>query len=241
MTNPPNINESCFQWSSYLCSPSGVLQKKIKPLLDKAIGRTNTTRLCKVAVEIAQIAAVVLFLSCAVNCLFSQNGRIPLSNIYKIIVSAPLKEELVFRGIPLFILPHIQLIAEKYAILCCGITKSNASTKEKQRAFRIQTSALLFALAHIYFNPHYQSLTVAKKGFQLTLTLISGIINGRLAEKYQSLAPGLLAHGLNNGALLFLLAHPQYKLFHSQIPINLYLPTAWLTNKVAFYLIGNSA
>lgn len=95
-----------------------------------------------------------------------------------------------------------------------------------QRFFRIHFTALIFAAAHL-MNPHPNKISALK---QFLSAYIGGLAYGSLTEKYQSLAPAILFHGVNN-----CLANAADLYSKDMIPL---LSTAIVAARVASFILG---
>jgi hypothetical protein len=107
------------------------------------------------------------------------------SDVFTIQCSLPLECDLIYhvikKGISLIELPLDE-----------GVELSEE--QKIQMVFRVHLSALIFASAHLS-NPH---TTKAQALLQFVWTYLGGIIYGYLTEKYHSLAPSIIMHGINN-------------------------------------------
>lgn len=95
-----------------------------------------------------------------------------------------------------------------------------------QQVFRIHLAALIFAAAHLS-NPHSNKTNAI---VQFSWTFLGGIIYGYLSEKYHSLAPGIIAHGMNNSIVVAGQIYSQ--------EVAPFLLVALLANRVVSYLLA---
>lgn len=107
------------------------------------------------------------------------------------------------------------------------VEETEVIRREKtEQIFRIYLAAFIFAGCHL-LNYHSNKITALS---QLIRSFVNGIIYSYLAEKYGSLAPGIIFHGINNMiAMAFRCCSEQMK------PI---LHAAMLTNLVIGYGLG---
>ncbi|MFI0434424.1 MAG: lysostaphin resistance A-like protein [Parachlamydiaceae bacterium] len=95
-----------------------------------------------------------------------------------------------------------------------------------QRCFRVYVSAFIFAALHLE-NFHRNKTSAL---IQFSWSFIGGISCGHLTEKYGSIAPAIVTHGLNNMiAMMFHYASDKMKPFYL---------IAIAANKVATYFLG---
>lgn len=109
----------------------------------------------------------------------------------------------------------------------------NLSDEEKKEAqikqmYRIHLSSIIFGVAH--FSNHHSYKWGAL--IQVTWSYFGGVVYGYLSEKYHSLAPGILAHGINNFIATLPGAYPAYA-------PNLF--AALFVNRLACYIFSFSA
>ncbi len=114
---------------------------------------------------------------------------------YDRMVKAPVYEEVIFR---LAILKSVE----------CGqkALKSHLPSWAQGRTFRVHLTTAAFALAHFYtgFEPSWQANAI-----RFSSVYLGGYIYAHLTEKYESLFPAILAHGVNNALTLLPLSHSQ--------------------------------
>lgn len=139
-------------------------------------------------------------------------------NATGILICLPFELELLYRAIK--------------GCICWMRTPSPEMTEEEkkkkiQQVFRIHLAAFIFAAAHL-LNPHPNKASALT---QLIWTYLGGVVYGYLSEKYCSLIPGILAHGINNFLAISGTVYP------NQVP---YLLLALLVNRIASYLLGAS-
>lgn len=180
-------------------------------------------RLFAVTNEVCSIATVCLFLYGGAQLLFARHRTFPLAFAYARIVAVPLREECLFRGVTAAALSALQRL------------KKGGGHSEKEKRIRIALSAIFFASAHLWYRSHNRASwqMMLLRG---TATLIAGALYSRLTEKYHSLAPGILAHGLHNAAMLYLASHPKLSFYLPHVPINLVIPAVWIAEKTFLYL-----
>lgn len=103
---------------------------------------------------------------------------------------------------------HINGPIAIYQVLCCAyfgalsfinpmkeMDEDEDKKEEKiKKTFRIHLAALIFAAAHLA-NPHADKMGAL---MQFSWSFLGGIIYGHLTEKYSSLFPGMIVHGINN-------------------------------------------
>jgi hypothetical protein len=97
-----------------------------------------------------------------------------------------------------------------------------------QQIFRIHVSTFIFAAAHLS-NPHTSKASVIT---QCVWSYFGGVTYGYLIEKYDSLAPSILAHGFNNSLVV------AARIYSEFAP---YLLLALLANRLACYLLGTTS
>lgn len=144
-----------------------------------------------VVTEVVKTVAAVIFLDYAVISLFSNviRSKIAYAFVQATVVSSALVEEFIFRGL---FQRSLHLVHYLWNNL---VHKGNPSevTKTIQKCMRVVTAAVAFSLCHWRSNvPKFDNL------FQLGWTFLGGVNSGYLSEKYNSLAPAIIAHGLNN-------------------------------------------
>lgn len=126
--------------------------------------------------------------------------------------------------------PFEQRLVEKVEIeekSSISVVEANLEKKKKmhQQIFRVHLAALIFASAHL-FNPHPSKVSALT---QFTWSYMGGVIYGYLTEKYHSLAPGILSHGLNNMMAIAIRVHPS----HYGL-----LAVAIIVNRVGSYILA---
>lgn len=155
------------------------------------------------------------------------------SNKLIININPPLMEEVLCRGYvkaTYFMTEWAKFIFCRTNAYSKDVQKKQMTEEEKrdqiQQVFRIHLSALIFAAAHLS-NPHPNKTSAL---IQFTWTYIGGIIYGYMCEKYHSLAPGILAHGFNNGLALARKAYSPL--------IAPYLLLGQLVSRISFYILS---
>lgn len=159
-------------------------------------------RTFRIAVEVVKILAVKIFLE-VVSQQLQKRGTYSAKwqfSIVHIIVTGPLIEELLFRGIILKGSHLLQIGILRF------IFKYEPNDREKHilQITRVQLSALAFSAVHLT-NPYSRSILIA----QCISTYVDGIAYGYLHEKYQSIAPSFLFHGLNNALAIAAEFYPE--------------------------------
>lgn len=103
---------------------------------------------------------------------------------------APIVEEFMFRWA---LLNTLSLLQKGKNYVYTRFLKKEVSEEalKAQLVFRVRVQAVLFGFVH-YFNEQ-------KSIIQVVLSGIGGLTYGYLAEKYDTIALGVIAHGINNG------------------------------------------
>ena len=171
----------------------------------------------------------------------SHSTKITKEHIYQVIVRAPIVEEWLFRGVLLRVIHLVQDILTGNKVQSSlsqdssdiessadELEKEMIEDKQTKRTFRIHLAALIFAAAHLS-NPHPNKISALT---QFAWSYLGGVIYGHLTEKYDSLAPGILAHGINNLIATASLAYPQ--------EITPFLLLALFVNRFATYHLAVS-
>lgn len=148
-----------------------------------------------VVAEAVKVMAVLVFLDFLRKRFTLSDADFINRHLIAEVLHAPLLEELLFRGL----YQQSMHVMQKGWNLC---RKKELTAEEErvQQAVRVITTAVFFAVGHYKNNRHplYQFVSCAS-------SFSAGISYGYLTEKYFSLAPALLVHGLNN---LFLRSLP---------------------------------
>lgn len=157
--------------------------QEIKPMADRIYRGSYW-----VVAEAVKIASILVFLDFLRKRFVSTN--VDFINHYVIVrvLHFPLLEELLFRGL-LQQSIHVMQKGWNY----CRKKELTAEEERVQQVVRVRMTAFVFAAMHYGNNsdPLYQFMSCIS-------TFSSGITYGYLSEKYSSLAPSLLVHGLNN-------------------------------------------
>ena len=149
-------------------------------------------------IEIGTTVCTLLFLSTITGTFLSTGIGFSISAVTQIVVKAPFVEEVLFRGI---LLRGIHWIQTCYN----GTSLDQLSSEERdnilafQKAMRVHLVALIFLVMHTR-----RKLDL----FQFACSSMGAISYGYLAEKYQLLAPSILAHGINNFIVALSITHP---------------------------------
>jgi hypothetical protein len=170
------MNISCF------ISISSVTQE-VKP-----IARRIYRGSCWVVAEAVKIMSVLVFLDFLRKRFVLSDTDFINRYVIVRVLHAPLLEEFLFRGL----LQQIIHMMQKGWNSC----RKKELTEEEERVqqvVRVRMAAFVFAAMHYgnHSDPFYQFMSCIS-------TFSSGITYGYLSEKYSSLAPSLLVHGLNN-------------------------------------------
>lgn len=128
------------------------------------------------------------------------------------VILAPIYEEIVFRGIIQRGIDLCQKIWHQFG----GKGKLTLEDRKAQQVFRIRLSALIFASTHL-FIPHPNYFI---KLLQFGWTFLVGMTYGNLSEKYSTLSPSMVAHGLNNALVFSILSKTHVTLKLLAIAIN---------------------
>lgn len=168
-------------------------------------------------VKIFEIVIAKIVLENLANVVLSQASIKVRSRIFRSVIFAPIYEEFIFRG--------LFFSAIQYNYPKGILTEEEKMTQLEQKSFRIHFTAIIFALAHLH-NPHPNTTS---RVLQVSWSYIGGVIYGNLSEKYQSIAPGILAHGLNNMIAL------SGNIYSVEICL-----TALVINKSFFYILGSA-
>jgi hypothetical protein len=182
-------------------------------------------QLChKLVMESIKIFAVKKFLEYLQHRFFHYPSKIYQADIYETVVLMPIIEEICFH---LILRPGIQWIQLKldHGKQDQGITRR----KERQQIFRIHLISFIFAAAHLF---HFSS-NKKKQMITFVWAYFGGVICGYLSEKYHSLAPAILTHGLNN--CLYCLYVAPGKPYRRFAP---YIIIASFINRIAFYILA---
>jgi membrane protease YdiL (CAAX protease family) len=155
-------------------------------------------------IEIVKVVAAQVFLELLTSALLGNQSKMAFRMVRLITVVAPVIEEILFRG-----------ILQRGINLCQNawfkfILKREPTEKElcMLRAIRIQLSAIIFAVAHLK-NPHKN---LVSKLMQFTWSYIGGVAYGYLSDKYKTVSVSILAHGINNTAVVYLSSIPNANL-----------------------------
>lgn len=108
-----------------------------------------------------------------------------------IIIYPPIVEECLYRVYRYIFTGMSQILSGAHSFKNLGDADELAKA---QCFFRIHFAALIFAAAHL-LNPHPNKVSALT---QFLGAFIGGLSYGYLTEKYQSLAPAILSHGINN-------------------------------------------
>lgn len=148
--------------------------------------------------ETVKVVAATIFLDLIFRLSFKGDVEVLSYSIYHVMVTVPLVEEILFRGILQQGIHYCQHALGKMGYLEEEATKA-------QRVFRVIFSGVIFGSLH-FFLPHHKTLSSAIS--QSALGTLMGIICGELSERYQTSALGVIGHGLNNGIALAIF-HPE--------------------------------
>lgn len=144
-----------------------------------------------------------------------------------IVIYPPLFEEMLCRGYMASIYAISTITSYNLIEIPDEENEEKMTEEEKiQQVFRIHLGALIFAAAHLA-NPHPNKTSAL---IQFSWTFLGGIIYGYLFEKYNSLAPSILAHGFNNSLAIATQIYPQ-----KTLP---FLLTAIFINRISAYLLA---
>lgn|GEM_PF-2683678 len=151
----------------------------------------------RVLLEVIKVVAAKIFLNYLVKCLFNELGTQKASyrKIYANVVFAPLIEEIIFRFFILKAIHLIGYIASLPLLDLDDVEEDKVKQQEKrQEMIRVHLGAFIFAAAHL-LNPHRDKIHAL---IQFSWSYLGGVTYGYLTERYDSLAPAILSHGLNN-------------------------------------------
>jgi membrane protease YdiL (CAAX protease family) len=193
-------------------------EKYFKPVIDHPVTRYGFM----IVAEVVKIVAAKMFLEFLSRRLWNHSSKLPFRNVYIAVVFAPVVEEIIFRGI---LLRGIHLIQKVFRKVCLSGGAISEQTRKTDQIFRVHLAALIFAGSHL-LNPHRNAVSA---GIQFCWTYIGGVTYGYLSEKYQSLAPGMIVHGINNSLATSATLHPK------MMPWCL---LALMVNKLAAYILA---
>ncbi len=172
--------------------------------------------------EVVKIVAVKIFLDLANQQIqkkltYSTKWQVAIVHI---VVTAPMIEELIFRGI---LLNGVRLLEKGVHFF---ILRREPTDQEEriEQIVRIHFSAFLFAAIHL-MNPYSPGVLL----MQFVCTYIDGAAYGYLNEKYHSLAPSILGHGLNN---IFAVAGDAYPELKGLFTVG------YIANKITVYILS---
>jgi len=174
-------------------------EKYIEPVTDHWAIRSVSP----LATEVVKLIAVKVFLGYLGSCYLINSCCSSKKIIYNAIVLAPFQEEFVFRWILLRGMRWTQLnYNHVYTYFSSHSGQSGhmhgvmefVQRRGNQKLFRIRSTALIFALAHLV-GDYPDKLS---GGAQFVRSFMGGIVYGHLVEKYDSLAPAILSHGIHN-------------------------------------------
>lgn len=171
--------------------------------------------------ETIKIVVSVIFLDLMNAHFFS---HLPKSSFQKKKVShvaIPLAEEVLFRGALMNCFYLLQKGLQRYGMIQKGI-----QANRKYEWVRLHATALIFATIHLA-NPHPTKIAALT---QVLWSYLGGVVYGRLAIKTQSLAPGILAHGMNNFIVDTFSLHKS----------NVLTFTLLIVNRAVFYYLGSN-
>jgi membrane protease YdiL (CAAX protease family) len=138
----------------------------------------HTPKILKEALKVTAVA--VILQSFAIVC-FKGN---PIA--FASIVTAPITEEILFRGM-------IQKTIKQFQNRNLHHHSLDSKEKKVQQAWRVRFSGILFGMAHL-MNPG----PLPAKIVQVTLASIAGISYGYIKEQENSIVPTILLHSMHN-------------------------------------------
>lgn len=194
-------NNSCFKNFNSFCAASG--RYTLATIVDGV-----------------KVGLGVLFLHILTKQCLVPTKKYTWTKIDAVVIFAPLVEEVMFRGAMrtyIFVLQKIAKIGDAKS------SDPNAAIREKR--IRIVGGAIIFGALHA-LNPDHTKLSAC---IQVIWATIGGISYGYLREKYDSLLPGVVAHGLNNFCAM-----------HGSIYGNSLIIVAIFANAIAFFILGTT-
>lgn len=177
-------------------------------------------RTVSLMIETVKLVAIAVFLTILSQVLLIKNRRYMKAEVQLAIVFGPLLEEIVFR----FLLMKLIRLVQNNSLSKKG---PQNFLKKYSKIFRVHFAASIFAAAHLS-NEMPNAVARLK---HLSWVYTGGVVYGNLFEKYNSLAPSYLAHGLNNFFAISLSGFFSPK-------AQPYLLGALFLNKVVFCILG---
>jgi membrane protease YdiL (CAAX protease family) len=201
---------------------SPILDDYIKPVIDHPFIQATST----ILIEVVKIVAAKIFLEFLSKRISGWLSEISFLGhhleVSSLVVTAPILEELFFRGFLLTAIHATQILYNRF------ISQRELTEEEELHQLTVRTHLSAFAFAAIHLtNPHE---TLASMLLQFGEAYVTGVSYAYLTEKYQTLSVTILAHGIHNALCI-----PIQMISCKNTPFFL---TALIVFEIGVYILG---